>query len=37
MKIMGRTKAAVKDIRNPKIFRACYAVTKVTYPNLKLL
>ena len=32
-----RTQACIKDIKNEKFFRACYAVAKVTYPALKLL
>ena len=37
MKLMTRAKACIRDIKNEKIFSACYAVAKVTYPNLKLL
>ena len=37
LSLTKRTQACIKDIKNEKIFRACYAVAKVTYPNPKLL
>ena len=37
LSLTKRTQACIKDIKNEKFFRACYAVAKVTYPALKLL